>query len=296
MGRHSVPLPRELSSAPFRVVDAARSGVGAGRLRGPDLARPVRGVRMPANGDLTTRCRALLLHRRTDMWFSHLTAARLWGIPLPRHLEGEERIHVTVPSTARAPQIAGVVGHVATTPERTIHRALPLSTPAQTWLELAPALPRDRLIAAADYLLGASLTTTEKLQAAVDSAHGRRGIAAARLALPLIRQGAESPAESALRVLLHDAGIAPPELNYRIHARDGGFVARVDLAYPDQRLVLEYEGDHHRVDADQWHKDIRRQGRLEDLGWRVIRVTAADLASPGPLIARVMHALATTRD
>ncbi|MBW8870814.1 MAG: DUF559 domain-containing protein [Leifsonia sp.] len=83
----------------------------------------------------------------------------------------------------------------------------------------------------------------------------------------------------------------PPSLNHRIHERDGSFVARVDLAYPEWRLALEYEGDHHRTDRGQWHKDIDRQSRLEDLGWRVIRVTAADVAAPASLLARLQRAV-----
>ena len=91
--------------------------------------------------------------------------------------------------------------------------------------------------------------------------------------------------------MLHDAGMPLPELNYLVHGRDGAFVARVDLAYPSRRLVLEYEGDHHRVERRQWHKDIRRQARLEDLGWRVIRVTASDLTDPTDLILRLTQVL-----
>ena len=296
MGRHAAPLPGQFAWAPFRVADASERDIGPGRLRGRDLMRPVRGVRAPADADLHTRCRALLLHRPHGMWFSHLTAARLYEIPLPSRLRYDDRIHLSVAAPSRAPQIAGTTGHVAARSESAVHRGLPVSQPAANWLELAASLHREELVVAADFLVGASLTTIERLTSIVEEARGRRGVGAARLAVALVRPGSESPAESALRVLLHDAGIAPPELNYRIHAHDGSFVARVDMAYPDQRLILEYEGDHHRVDREQWHKDIRRQAQLEDLGWRVIRVTASDLTSPAALIARILRALATSRE
>src|SRR4051812_24836143 len=112
MGRTADPLPRQLSRAPFRISDAALLGVSPARLRARDLMRPVRGVRAPADADLVARCRALLLHR-TDFAFSRATAARLYGAPLPHTLENEDRIHVTVEAPLRAPQIAGVSGHVA---------------------------------------------------------------------------------------------------------------------------------------------------------------------------------------
>ncbi|WP_374009969.1 DUF559 domain-containing protein [Leifsonia sp. LS-T14] len=291
MGRYATPLPGRFSWAPFRVTDATAAGIGNGRLRGSDLMRPVRGVRAPADADLPTRCRALLLHRPAGMAFSHTTAAQLYGAPLPFRLD-TDTIHVTVTAPSRAPQISGVIGHVARRAHTTLRNGLPLTSPAATWLDLAATLRRHELVAVGDYLLAQGLTTAEELAEALDDALGRRGVAAARLALPLLREGSESPAESALRVVLHDAGVVPPCLNYRIHSREGTFVARVDMAYPDQRLVIEYEGDHHRIDRDQWHKDIRRQARLEDLGWRVIRATAADLTDPDDFLLRIRRALA----
>src|SRR6478752_5938995 len=99
MGRHANPLPGPLSWAPFRVTDAAARGIGAGRLRGPDLVRPVRGVRAPADADLVMRCRALLLHRPAGMYFSHTTGAQIYGAPLPLRLDADP-IHVTVTAPA----------------------------------------------------------------------------------------------------------------------------------------------------------------------------------------------------
>lgn len=291
MGRYDNPLPGPFSWAPFRVTDAADEGISYGRLRRPDLTRPVRGVRAPADADLLMRCRALLLHRPEGMCFSHTTAALLYGAPLPRRLNADP-IHITVMAPARAPQIGGVIGHVARRTNTRLHSGLPVSAPASMWLDLATELQRHELVALGDFLLANGGTTADELEEALESAAGRRGVATARLALPLLHAGSESPAESALRVVLHDAGIVPPCLNYRIHSREGSFVARVDMAYPDQRLVIEYEGDHHRVDRDQWHKDIRRQARLEDLGWRVIRATAADLADPADILLRIRRALA----
>ncbi|WP_431245274.1 endonuclease domain-containing protein [Leifsonia xyli] len=294
MGRYTTPLPGQLSWKPFRVTDAARLGVGRGRMRSPDLIRPVRGVRAPSDADLLTRCRALLLHRPTGMWFSHLTAARLLGIPLPTRLAEDERVHVSVAAPARAPQITGVAGHVASRSCLVQRDGLPIPEPADVWIELAASLRREELVIAGDFLVASELATVEDLLQAADRARGRRGVSRAKRAIPLIRPGSESPGESTLRIVLQDAALEPPELNYRIHARDGAFVARVDMAYPDQRLVIEYEGDYHRVIRDQWHKDIRRQSRLEDLGWRVIRATAADLADPTALLARVRRALFTS--
>lgn len=152
-------------------------------------------------------------------------------------------------------------------------------------------LGRSDLVAAGDHLVAHGLASIDSLSEAVGEASGRRGLVTARLALPLVRAGSESPGESLLRVLLHDAGMPPSALNFSVFDHEAQFVARVDLAYVDQRVAVEYEGDHHRTDRRQWHKDIHRQGRLEDLGWRVIRVTAADLAAPASLVSHLSRAL-----
>jgi len=91
-------------------------------------------------------------------------------------------------------------------------------------------------------------------------------------------------------MLVH-AGLPEPSLNYRILDTRGAFVARADLVYPVAKLALEYEGDVHRVDRDVWRKDIARRERVEDLGWRMVRVTADDLHHPAALVARIRRLL-----
>ncbi|MGN6425308.1 MAG: endonuclease domain-containing protein [Leifsonia sp.] len=264
------------------------------RLRAADLARPVRGFRVPADAELAQRCRALRLHR-SDLAFSHSTALELYGAPLPARMRRDPRIHVTVAAPTRAPQIHGVAGHVTRSIVVRSHRGLPVIAPEQSWLDAAAMLTRPDLVAVGDYFVAHGFATPASLETALAASRGRRGLSVARLALPLIRAGAESPSESLLRVLLHDAGLPPSALNVNVFDLQGRFVARVDLAYEDQRIAVEYEGDHHRTDRAQWHKDIHRQGRLEDLGWRVIRVTASDLATPATLLTRVRRALGLER-
>ncbi|HEY5222625.1 MAG TPA: DUF559 domain-containing protein [Microbacteriaceae bacterium] len=96
--------------------------------------------------------------------------------------------------------------------------------------------------------------------------------------------------------MLIEAGFPPFEVNRDIRDAHGRFIGRVDLVNTRYRLILEYEGDHHRTDAKQWAKDMNRVARLQDEGWRVIRVSAADLRSPEDLFARIRrHIAANTR-
>lgn len=247
--------------------------------------------------DLVTRCRAFLLHRAERVAFSHLTAARLIGAPLPGELQ-DERLHVSVPAGVRAVQAAAVAGHTLMAWRTVEFNGLPLTSPEQTWLDLAALLDRDALVALGDWLVSyrRPMTSPEALAAALDASPGRRGIARARVALPLIRTRAESPGETRLRLALGDAGFPEPWLNYLLHRPDGSFAARVDMAFPRERLVLEYEGEGHRTDKQVWARDIRRREDIEDLGWRVIRVTAADLRAPHALLARLGRFLPSRRD
>ncbi|WP_240183737.1 endonuclease domain-containing protein [Leifsonia aquatica] len=253
--------------------------------------RPFRGARLAVGADgLVERCRAYARHRRLDFAFSHTTAALLLGVPLPPGID--PAIHVSVPAPGRAPEIAGFVGHKLTDWATTEFDGLPLTTPAQTWIDLASLLPVRALVVAGDHLVagGAPLSTREALAHRIAASAGRRGIARARQAIEQVRAGSESPGETRLRLLLVEAGLPMPQLNREIHDGDR-FIARVDLAYPSARVALEYEGDIHRVDRDVWRKDIRRRERLEDLGWRMVRVTADDIAHPAELLTRLRRLL-----
>ncbi len=63
---------------------------------------------------------------------------------------------------------------------------------------------------------------------------------------------------------------------YPVHDARGLFVARLDLAYPQHKLGVEYDGDHHR-DREQFQRDLRRINALHACGWTVLRFAAADI-------------------
>jgi very-short-patch-repair endonuclease len=70
----------------------------------------------------------------------------------------------------------------------------------------------------------------------------------------------------------------------------GVFIGQVDLAWPEARLVVEYEGSHH-FEGLQIAKDDRRYLRLVAAGWRVIRLSAADLRDLGEVVDRIRAVL-----
>jgi very-short-patch-repair endonuclease len=71
-------------------------------------------------------------------------------------------------------------------------------------------------------------------------------------------------------------------------------VGRVDFAWPDQKVAVEYDGLWH-ADSKQFARDRRRLNRLREAGWTVVFVTAADLHDPPALIARIAAVLMARR-
>jgi very-short-patch-repair endonuclease len=78
---------------------------------------------------------------------------------------------------------------------------------------------------------------------------------------------------------------------YVVRTPGGLFVARLDLAYPQHKLGIEYEGDHHRGRA-VYRNDLRRINSLRTCGWTVLRFAAADFRERARIVTTVRAALA----
>ena len=93
--------------------------------------------------------------------------------------------------------------------------------------------------------------------------------------------------ESRLRALPLMARPSLPALavQHEVASRNGQVLGRLDLAYVDIKLGIEYDGEHRiRTLAD----DDQRQNRLIKAGWVLLRFTAHDLCRrPQGIIAEV---------
>lgn len=293
-------LPRDLTIAPFLFVEARERGVGRGRLRGPDLLSPFRGVRMQAESDsgvnsVLSIAQAYALRMPSGQVFSHVTAAWLHGIPLPYRLQTDLRLHVSVTAGTRAPQVNGVIGHELAEGRMDVEMldALPVTSPVQTWVDLSTVLNVGQLVEVADFLCGGKVPryTPSDLVAVAASVSGRRGCRALRQAAALARARVDSPKETQTRLLLVNAGLPEPVPNFEVVVA-APFTLHPDLAWPEFKVGLDYEGDGHR-ERKQFRRDIARRELFEDADWRVIRVTDEDLQDAGrDLIRRVRATLA----
>ena len=228
--------------------------------------------------------------------FSHVTAAQLHGIPLPYRLSVDAHLHVTVPAGTRPPQMKGVVGHELRPELMDVEfvYGLPVTSPLQTWIDLGTRLSVDELVAVADYLCRGKHPryTPMDLREAAAALHGRRGCRALRAAAALARARVESPKETETRLLLLYAGLPEPVVALEVPIPAHGIVLHPDLSWRRFKVCLEYEGDEHRKDKKRFRRDITRREMLEDLNWRLIRVTDDDLRDGGrSLIERVRRAL-----
>jgi hypothetical protein len=168
-----------------------------------------------------------------------------------------------------------------------------ITTPARTALDIARRHPRHVSVAAIDALAQVVELKHADIELLVDRYRGRRGIKRARASLELIDDGAQSPKETWLRLLLIRAGLPRPQTQIAVRNELGYVEAYLDMGWEDMKIAVEYDGDQHRTDRAQYVKDIRRLEMLERRGWIVIRVIAED--SPEDIIRRVCEALARRR-
>jgi very-short-patch-repair endonuclease len=221
-------------------------------------------------------------------YVSHATAARLWGGIVPDVPD----VHLTVPATTGRSSRQGVKAHAGGNAAAvTRFRNPPISTPEQTFLDLATCLDLVALVVLGDSLIKAGRTTAAALHDAALSWRGH-GAKLARRAARHVRDGVDSAMETRLRMLLVLAGLPAPEVNFILRHPDGSWWMRFDLCYPSLKLIIEYDGRQHAQDADQWLHDLKRREALDRMGWRIIVVTRHDYYdTPEEVLRRVRDAL-----
>lgn len=271
---------------------AHAEGITGWQLRHRDIARTSRDTYLPhVSADvLRHRIDAVLLGAPPGAVLSHLTAAALWRLEVPL-VDDDLRVHVTVPPDRRVRSRADRLVHVATVPPPETRRVagLVVTSPSRTWIDLAAVLPPGALLAVTDQMLSRRFPADE-FPVVVARSRGRRGVARARAVMAVGDPLSGSPMESVLRWLIHEAGLPRPVLQHVVR-HDGRFLGQVDMAWPDRRVLVEFDGDVHR-DRKVFVDDVRRQNGLVLGGWTVLRFTSADvLGRPRQVLASIAAAL-----
>jgi hypothetical protein len=285
---------------PFTLAGGLEAGLGRGALNGPRFDRPFRGIREwrfdpdtePPSSRVPPdelrlrafkkRCGQLALRMGEADFFSHGTALILRGAPTPE--DWDEVIHISAIRPRNPARAKGVVSHRLA--PRTMRfqdvGALRVEHPARAWVQASVHLSDTELIVAGDHLVARRrrLATIADLIAEANRQRRPRLLAL----LDHVREGSESSRETRLRLALVEGGLPEPMLAYELRNASGLFIARLDQAYPEYKVAVEYDGRQHAEDPAQFARDADRWREIGDEGWQLVRVLNHHL-DPDPSVA-----------
>lgn len=296
------PLPAELGSA-FTYAHARGLGVSRQRLRASDLTSPHRGARLSPFVDLEPdddtpgaqdrRARRLLMHRLTGFaavrrphtFVTGRTALGVFSLPFAATADADLCIGVLAPS--RRPRMKGIAAVSIAPALAAVVRfeGIPVTSPASTWALLAAELSERDLTILADAIVRiprgpggvpqpeSRLATPEQLLASA-MVPQRRGRAKLLRALERTRVGSMSVLESEYRLDAQSARLPEPELDVEIRDAAGRLVGIADVVYRAQRVIVEVEGDQHRLSRAQWDRDLEKHAAYTALGWQLVRLSS----------------------
>lgn len=238
-----------------------------------------------------------------------LSAARMLGIPL---MHGTGWLdHVLLESSATRPVPIGpllAVPHGSQNRGRDDlilrQRRRPIADQSGTWSCVVAGV-LETLLALQEWLIGwRSVVAVEHvLTHAVDSMghpspmlpeqldtllatvpSGSRGKARLRLAIERARPNARSPMETVLRLMAVAHGLPEPVYNHRVQLSNGR-VVYLDLAWPQLKKAMEYNGQIHHQNWQQYRDEMSRFNDIRDDGWDLRLVVIDDLQVPSRLEA-----------
>lgn len=201
-------------------------------------------------------------------------------------------VHVLVPYHRKPEPQPGVMVHHGCFEEQDVQDVVGLRTMAADFA-LAEVLCRARrrdALACADQMLALMpesaraefrASVEERIRTRPDPRGRRRG----RVLLDLATGLAESPPESWTLLLIFDAGLPIPDAQFRIYDLSGKEIYRLDLAWPELRIAVEYDG--YETHEDRAAADAARDADLRRRGWIVIRAKSDDLRDSSRLIAAI---------
>lgn len=236
--------------------------------------------------------------------FSHASAAALLGLPILGRWPS--RAHVLRDCAAGGRSTRGLVRHalgLGGVPLVTVD-GLTVTAPSRTVIDLATTMPFDSAVVSADAALrvdrrtGLSLTTPHDVRALLDGMMPFRGMRRVQAVLDASTTLSDSVAETLCRIILIELGFAAPELQAEFSDAEG-FIGYADFAWRHARVILEFDGlgkysdprySRGRTPAEIVILEKRREDRLRNLGFRVIRIYWDDLRDPARLLRLLLAA------
>ncbi|WP_072723494.1 hypothetical protein [Bifidobacterium lemurum] len=234
------------------------------------------------------RCNQANQEREKPLIYSHITALALLGAELPKQTRlSTNALHVAVRNNNARYQQQGIKrlrwSNGAGLDQPYIVGDVQCVPPAVAWAQMAQYLTLSELVVLAD-----SLTRRDKRMKLCERNDFVILLAESGLfwgkqkckkALRLMKEDTDSSQETRTRLVLRQHGLPDMEVNHAVYDDAGDHIWLLDMAFPDQKVCIEYQGDQHRTDKHQYRQDNIKQRHLRDMGWAVICATAKDLSS-----------------
>ncbi|WP_206747041.1 DUF559 domain-containing protein, partial [Leucobacter sp. OLJS4] len=299
MTRTPRPLPAGYPARAVTYADALRLGVSKGMLRHRRFVRHHRGAyRRRAMGArrtdaaqypedrLRVRAENYAPLLRQGEAFSHTTALLLLECPI----RCAEELHVTAPSGLNGARASAVIGHRRGGNLGVVRdgHGLPRVTATTALLQAASLLDFRELVVAIDFLILPRGPAGQKtpfvgrgaLRRVLEESSGR-GVRKLRDAFEVSRIGAESRMESLLHFELARLGLDDLEMQADVFDANGRWIGRFDLVDRARRLIVEYDGEQHRLDREQYLRDQVRLDQARAAGYRILRLHREDFHTAG---------------
>ena len=247
------------------------------------------------------RARAVLRTAKAHVALSHSTAVLLhgapcWEIPL-------DDVHVTRTDGRCGRNEAGVAQHRGRLLPSDVGEidGLRVTSATRTALDLTTLCDVEHCLPVFDHFLRHGSTSKQTLRRGAEAMKHWPESLCTDLVIRLANPRCESVGESRSSYLFWRHGIPAPETNYEIHDSSGRLIARVDFAWPELGVFLEFDGKEKYLKylregesvVDAVRREKKREERICRLtGWRCIRITWADLYRPEKTAALIHAVLA----
>jgi very-short-patch-repair endonuclease len=223
-----------------------------------------------------------------DAVLSHSTAAALHGFPV----SGEGVQHV-IATRGRGP-IRGIHVHVRSLEMDDVcvtDEGLLVTTARRTAIDCLATVPFEQALDLYAFVTSRRVLDRAQLLAAVRNGFGRQGNGQLRRLATFTRRGAVSAGEFRLHTLLDAAGLRGWAGNVPVEDRLG-LIGVVDVLFAAERVVIEVDGRRAHSGDEAFERDRRRQNRLVNAGYLVLRFTWRDLTSRSPdVVSEICQAL-----
>jgi hypothetical protein len=258
---------------PFRGTAAVRAGLlTPAVLRGPRFRRLYPDIYVPANRELTLMLRSLaaFLHVGEHGVLVRYSAAELWNASCGGK---DAPAEVTLPGSERRSRPDLIVHRFRPDPDEiTRRRGCLVTTAERAAYDLARQDDLTEAVVAVDTLSHKRFDPAVLFDIAARHA-GDRHIRRLPRVLALADARSDSPMESRIRLAIVRYGLPLPVLQHPV----GPY--KLDLAYPELKLAIEYDGREH-LTPERARRDLRREAYLTAAGWTVVRIPAATVFRP----------------